>query len=109
MALDQQRPPNEKRIEIKSSPAPDRWIGQDKVLHLLGSIILTSMGTWGHENVHGYRNQAVRFGMGFSVTAGLIKEWFDGQSTSNRFSWKDMAVNCIGTLMAGLILARWVD
>lgn len=86
--------------------AQDSWFSRDKGLHLTGSIILTAglskcLERFGENRLH----QARRKGMTVTFVLGLSKEFRDGCQVRNRFSYKDLAYDILGTVIGGLIVS----
>ena len=83
----------------------DPWLARDKLDHFWGSFVLAGMGTiWASQSVNERSIRGPVFGLGLSLTAGLGKEYMDAGKPGNRFSWRDMAANAAGAVLACLLL-----
>lgn len=81
----------------------DPWLARDKLDHLWGSFVLAGMGTiCASQSVNRPSMRGPAFGLAVPMAAGLAKEWMDGRKPGRRFSWRDMAANAAGALLACL-------
>ena len=83
----------------------DPWLARDKLDHFWGSFVIAGMGTIWVSSTLG-DDVAVWYGAGFgiSLSVGLVKEILDNRQPGNRFSWRDMAANTAGALLASIFL-----
>lgn len=86
----------------------DSWFGRDKAKHFVASFLIAGAGSWWTRHRCGRgRGESVRFGMGFALSLGVVKEFCDGRSPRGRFSWKDVAADLLGVSLGGLLLGGW--
>ncbi len=82
----------------------DEWLAKDKGMHLVGSFITTGVTTLSLKRLAGYSDtKSVNLGITFSLGLGLSKELYDGQQEKNRFSYKDLTADLIGSVLAYLV------
>jgi len=83
----------------------DPWLGRDKGLHFVGSMIGTAlMININSELFKMSSNEAKFTGAGFIFTLGMSKELFDSKQAFNKFSWKDLAADAAGILIGLAIM-----
>ncbi len=83
----------------------DPWLAPDKGLHLIGSMIVTigvakSMQTFNDNS----KPEALKMGVGCSISLGLWKEWRDSRKPNKFFSWKDLIADAAGIIVGGMII-----
>ena len=77
--------------------AQDRWFGPDKILHFVGSFVVTSAGYIVAYNAWDWEyEKALRFGIGLGVGASLAKEIYDELTGRSYFSGKDLVWDGLG-------------
>ncbi len=82
----------------------DDWLAKDKGMHLVGSFIATGVTTLSLKRLAGYSDsKSVNLGITFSLGLGFSKELYDGQQEKNRFSYKDLTADLIGSVLAYLV------
>ena len=75
----------------------DQWFGQDKVLHMTGSVGLVL----GLNEIGGINTQSALIG---TFTIGMLKEVYDKRYGSGCFSFKDIIANSIGIVIGFLFI-----
>lgn len=88
-------------------PRPaDRWLGRDKALHAGGSFLLTLSGQYVLVAKGGLSDgDALPLSAGAALGLGLLKETVDaGRETAPLFSWRDLAADALGVLLAALVI-----
>ena len=88
-------------------PRPaDDWLGRDKALHAGGSFLLTLSGQYVLVAKGGLsEGDALPLSAGAALTLGLLKETVDaGRKTAPLFSWRDLAADALGVLLAALVV-----
>lgn len=93
---------------LKLRKTEDRWIAKDKAKHFLASFYLTGATSYyfyHHENFE--RQKSIQWGMGCSLVLGLTKEINDQRRPNGTFSWKDLIVDILGTLLGWMVLGGW--
>ena len=91
-------------------PAPPRpadpWLGRDKALHAGGSFLLTLSGQYVLVNKGGVdEGDALPLSAGITLGLGVLKETADAsRSVRPLFSWRDLAADALGVLLAALVI-----
>ena len=81
----------------RKAGAQDRWFGPDKILHFVGSFMVTSAGYIVAYNAWDWEyEKALRFGIGMGIGASLAKEIFDELTGRSYFSGKDLVWDGLG-------------
>ena len=82
----------------------DNWIAKDKGMHLVGSFIVSGATTLSLKRFRGYSGtKSLNIGVSFSFGLGIIKEIYDGKQENNKFSYKDLSADLIGSLLAYIV------
>ena len=82
----------------------DYWFSRDKTHHFLTSAFLTTAGFYFFREQSRWSNLNSQQGaVCFSLSLGLIKEIRDGRKKTNDFSWKDLTVDILGSVL-GLVI-----
>jgi len=85
----------------------DPWLGTDKAVHFVGSMIATvGSGVFLQGTKQYSRKHAIYVGLGFNFTLGLGKELIDSRQPHNHFSYKDLAANIVGSIVGVLLLIQ---
>ena len=79
-----------------SHMAQDRWYGQDKAQHFIGSAMLSAAGNEYAQHQGASRDRAAGIGMMFSLSLGATKELWDSRTAGSGWSWKDFAWDVAG-------------
>ncbi len=83
---------------------PDPWLGRDKGLHFVGSMMTVILASKTMTDIYGIRqSRAVNYAAGFSLSLGLVKEIRDEARRGNHFCWKDLSADLAG-IAAGMLL-----
>ncbi len=83
----------------------DHWLGDDKIRHMTGSLISTTLSAQIFMRQFNFsRKDAVKFGAGITFGLGLVKETVDHTKPNNIFSWKDLAADLAGITLGILLL-----
>ena len=93
------------RNSLSDSTKTDSWFGRDKGLHLVGSLIGTTLSV--NVNIHEFnvkQRTGSLIGAGVVLSIGLLKETIDSKQVSNKFSWKDLAADVAGILIGLAIM-----
>ena len=88
-------------------PAPrDEWLGRDKALHAGASFLLTLSGQYVLVSKGGLSEDgALPLSAGAALSLGLLKETADAsRATAPLFSWRDLAADAVGVLLAVLVI-----
>lgn len=83
----------------------DSWFSRDKGLHLVGSLIGTTLISNINRNtfnIKNYKNKTISAGVTLSI--GCFKEIIDSTQKNNKFSWKDLMADFIGIAIGLVIL-----
>lgn len=95
---------------VSSPPAPppprDRWLGQDKVQHVVFSglwtlstqYVLVNKADWG-------KADALPASIASGATVGILKEVYDASRPAGRASGKDLVANAVGIGLAVGVIA----
>ncbi len=82
----------------------DDWIATDKGQHFLGSFMATGIATLSLKRFAGYSSsKSINIGVSFSLSLGLLKETYDGRNNWQRFSYKDLTADLLGTFLGYLV------
>ncbi len=93
------------QLSVRDSLKNDSWFGRDKGLHLIGSLIGTTLISNINKNAFGMNNSNSKtVGAGVVISLGFIKETLDSRQIKNRFSWKDLLADFAGVLLGLAIL-----
>ena len=88
-----------------SSKIEDKWLSFDKVQHFTFSFLWTLSSQYilvNNMNMH--EEDALPFSVFSSVSAGIMKETYDMKKPKGYFSKKDVAANCLGILLAVVVI-----
>ena len=91
----------------RETPAPDPWLGFDKLEHFAASMIIQS---WAHTT---FRSRGATYAQAswdaaaVTAGAGIGKELWDRHHHSD-FSFRDLAADGTG-LLAGAVMLRQID
>lgn len=78
--------------------AHDRWTGQDKVEHFIGSAVLAAAGSAYAERQGASEPARRNVGLLFSLSLGLVKEAYDSRPAGSGWSWRDFSWDVAGAL-----------
>jgi len=78
--------------------AQDKWTGQDKVEHFIGSAALAAAGSAYAERQHAGQTGRRNIGLLFSLSLGVAKEGYDSRPAGSGWSWKDLGWDVAGAL-----------
>ena len=93
-----------------SSPGPPRpadpWLGRDKALHAGTSFLLTLSSQYVLVNKGDLsESDALPLAAGLTLGLGVLKETADAsRSVRPLFSWRDLAADALGVLLAALVI-----
>jgi uncharacterized protein YfiM (DUF2279 family) len=83
----------------------DLWYGDDKIRHVLGSFISTTLLTQVGNHSLEWKNQDTKiFAAGTTMSLGFVKELYDRRRPGNHFCWKDLAADAAGVIL-GLVIS----
>lgn len=89
------------------APPADRWLARDKAAHASLSCALVGFGYHWATRESGSGRPAARTGSALiTLSLGTAKEARDGCSQGNRFSWKDLAADVLGTACGIILFTR---
>ena len=92
-------------LQISQKSAGDSWVGRDKGLHLIGSMISTiALSKTSQTFFDKSRSQSLKLGISITFELGLRKELWDSTKKNNKFSYKDLTANIIGILIGSALL-----
>ena len=98
-------------IQVRPSSAAlvhrDSWFARDKFHHFTTSALLVCSGSAGVNILQSSRSECLRWGVGFSFTMGLLKEFLDMKKPGNHFCWKDLAADLAGIGLGIWIMEQW--
>ncbi len=84
----------------------DRWFAKDKAHHLAASAFLTGFGYYAASSEMQFSSQNARnFSVGFALSFGILKEWYDGTLGKSVPSYKDIVADLAG-IGIGLLLLK---
>ena len=91
--------------QTEKKASGDRWLGRDKGLHFVGSMISTvAVGKTSQRFFDQSAERSVKIGAGFTFALGLGKEVWDSTQKNNKFSYKDLTADILGILMGSVLL-----
>jgi uncharacterized protein YfiM (DUF2279 family) len=83
----------------------DRWFGDDKIRHAVGSMILTTLSAQiAIRKFDAAQTTGIRTGAGITLGLGFLKETYDQTKEDNFFSYKDLLADIVGITIGILIL-----
>ena len=91
----------------QAAPRPaDAWLGRDKALHAGASFLLTLSGQYVLVSKGGLsESDALPLSAGAALGLGVLKETADAsRATAPLFSWRDLAADALGVLLAVLLV-----
>ncbi|MFO7676386.1 MAG: hypothetical protein R6X12_08740 [bacterium] len=87
--------------------AEDGWLGLDKLWHFSASFVTVGAGYHLCANRFGLAHApAVGISIGGTFSLGIGKELSDRYGFRRRFSWKDVAANCLGIAAGYFVFAH---
>ncbi len=94
-----------KTVKIQPKPFIDHWVGPDKGLHLLGSMMVTIVTVKTlQQNMNVKKRNGKKWAVGFTLSLGVGKELWDSTKPNDIFSWKDLCADVAGIFLGGIIL-----
>ncbi len=97
-----QQSPQTARILQRNDP----WLGVDKGLHFVGSLMATVAVSKSVQRFAGQpESRSVVYGFGVSMSLGLLKEIWDGKRPGHFFSLRDLTADLAGSAL-GVCLSR---
>lgn len=93
--------------KVRATPAPDPWLGFDKLEHFAASTIIQS---WAHTTLRAHGASYAQASWGAAAvmaSAGIGKEIWDRHHHGD-FSYRDLAADGLG-LLSGAVLMRQID
>jgi uncharacterized protein YfiM (DUF2279 family) len=101
--------PDSVRVEpvSKMSVSRDAWFAWDKFHHFATSALLVCSGSAVLNTVESSRSECLRWGVGFSFSMGLMKEFLDMRKPGNHFCWKDLVADLAGIGLGVWIMEQW--
>lgn len=86
------------------SKQPDRWFARDKIEHFTFSLFTTFATTKvAHRHFEFRKEKSLTYGIGISVSLGVLKEGIDFKTGKGTSSKKDLLWDIAGTLTGALI------
>ena len=90
---------------IKTQKVEDKWLGWDKAGHfLISGFLAGSSYAIYHKSFNNDRESSIYFASIFSLSLGAGKELSDMKKPKDKFSYKDIIFDILGT-SAGIIIA----
>ena len=78
--------------EIVKKP-PDSWFGKDKAKHFMGSLMLASTSSFVSRTQGNFnKKESMQFGVGFTLSLGVLKAMHRKLSTEHRTKHQAIAV-----------------
>lgn len=91
---------------VLARPA-DRWLARDKAAHFSLSCALVGFGHhWATRESGASRPAARNCAAAITLSLGIAKEARDGSRKGNRFSWKDLTADVLGTACGIILFTR---
>ena len=93
-------------LTLAGEPPPDRWLGIDKLQHLLFSTHLSLLSyKVSRDSYHNTTTTARAESVGLVFSLGIGKEFLDSNKPNDRFSYRDLIADALG-IGLGLILGH---
>ena len=93
-------------VNEDSTRVEDRWFAFDKVQHFTYSFLWTLSSQYIMvNNMNINEENALPFSVVSSVSAGIMKENYDMKKPKGFFSKKDLVANCLGILLACVVIS----
>ena len=93
------------KLQTLKKKSGDSWIGRDKGLHLVGSMISTiAISKTSQTFFNNSHDQSLKLGIGVTFGLGLGKELWDSTKKNNKFSYKDLTADIVGILIGSVLL-----
>jgi len=94
-------------VKVDSTKYEDKWLAFDKVQHFTFSFLWTLSSQYVLlNNMNMYEQDALRYSVVSSLSAGIMKETYDMKQPNGYFSNKDMVANALGILLAVMIINK---
>ncbi len=84
----------------------DRWIGEDKWMHLVTSFVVTSLSASAARTVGFGHDASIVAGMTVGAGAGIWKEFRDLRGPQQLFSYRDLVWDAAGIGAAAAVLKQ---
>jgi len=85
-------------LNTQTKTFKDDWVAEDKARHLVGSFILVGISSQSLKRFADFGSaKSTNIGFAFSFGIGFAKESYDGLQSNNKFSFKDLTVDLVGT------------
>ena len=92
-------------VKEDSTKIEDEWLAFDKVQHFTYSLLWTLSTQYVLvNNMNMKEEDALPFSIISSLSAGIMKERLDMKKPKGYFSKKDMVANCLGILLAVVVI-----
>ena len=92
-------------VKEDSTKIEDEWLAFDKVQHFTYSLLWTLSTQYVLvNNMNMKEEDALPFSVISSLSAGIMKERLDMKKPKGYFSKKDMVANCLGILLAVVVI-----
>jgi len=92
-------------VKEDSTKIEDEWLAFDKVQHFTYSLLWTLSTQYVLANNMDMKEEdALPFSVISSLSAGIMKERLDMKKPKGYFSKKDMVANCLGILLAVVVI-----
>lgn len=92
-------------VKEDSTKIEDEWLAFDKVQHFTYSLLWTLSTQYVLvNNMNMNEEDALPFSVISSLSAGIMKERLDMKKPKGYFSKKDMVANCLGILLAVVVI-----
>ncbi len=94
---------NAPRVSTPSVPA-DPWLGVDKGLHFVGSLMATVAVSKSMQRFAAYpASRSVAYGFGVSMSLGTVKEIWDSRRPGHFFSIRDLTADLAGSMLGAYL------
>jgi uncharacterized protein YfiM (DUF2279 family) len=94
------------QLILAGEPPPDRWLGIDKLQHLIFSTHLSLLSyKVSRDSYHNTTTTARAESVGLVFSLGIGKEFLDSNKPNDRFSYRDLIADALG-IGLGLILGH---
>ncbi len=87
-------------------PPGDRWIGEDKWMHLVTSFVVTSISASAARTVGFGSDASIVAGVTIGAGAGIWKEFRDLRGPQQLFSYRDLVWDAAGVGAAAAVLKQ---
>ena len=95
-------------VYAQTAVARDSWFGIDKIKHFFMSAFIESVSYSALQAARVKRRPALTGAIGVSAAFGVARELHDRRTPGNRFSYRDLTWDAVGTAAGAAMLKHTV-